>query len=123
MTATAHPDRNFKYWLVTPATFILLLIGLFPLVFSLIVAFMRVTMLETDTSFAGVVNFVELFRDRRLWESLLHTFIIIAIALPIELVLGLAMAYLFVERMPGRQLFVSLLVLPTIISPIVAGAT
>ena len=33
------------------------------------------------------------------------------------------MAYLFLERMPGRQIFVSLLVLPTIISPIVAGAT
>ena len=31
MTATAHPDRNFKYWLVTPAIFLLLLIGLFPL--------------------------------------------------------------------------------------------
>jgi multiple sugar transport system permease protein len=33
------------------------------------------------------------------------------------------MAYLFLERMPARQIFVSLLVLPTIISPIVAGAT
>ena len=33
------------------------------------------------------------------------------------------MAYLFLERMPGRQIFVALLVLPTIISPIVAGAT
>jgi multiple sugar transport system permease protein len=45
------------------------------------------------------------------------------IALPIELLLGLAMAYLFLDRMPGRQILVSLLVLPTIISPIVAGAT
>jgi multiple sugar transport system permease protein len=43
--------------------------------------------------------------------------------LPIELLLGLAMAYLFLEKMPGRQIFISLLVLPTIISPIVAGAT
>ena len=33
------------------------------------------------------------------------------------------MAQLFLERMPGRQIFVSLLVLPTVISPIVAGAT
>jgi multiple sugar transport system permease protein len=33
------------------------------------------------------------------------------------------MAYLFLDRMPGRQYFVALLVLPTIISPIVAGAT
>jgi multiple sugar transport system permease protein len=30
---------------------------------------------------------------------------------------------LFLEKMPGRQIFISLLVLPTIISPVVAGAT
>jgi multiple sugar transport system permease protein len=80
-------------------------------------------MLEEDTSFAGLANFAALFEDRRLWESLLHTALITAIALPLELVLGLAMAYLFLEPMRGRQIFVSLLVLPTIISPIVAGAT
>jgi multiple sugar transport system permease protein len=49
--------------------------------------------------------------------------LITVIALPLELVLGLLMAQLFLERMPGRQIFVSLLVLPTVISPIVAGAT
>ena len=123
MAAIAHPDRNFKYWLISPAIFLLLLIGLFPLIFSLVVSFMRVTMLETDTSFAGLVNFVQLFHDARLWQSLVHTVLVIVIALPIELLLGLAMAYLFLDRMPGRQILISLLVLPTIISPIVAGAT
>ena len=33
------------------------------------------------------------------------------------------MAQLFLDRMPGRQIFVALLVLPVVISPIVAGAT
>jgi multiple sugar transport system permease protein len=80
-------------------------------------------MLETDTSFAGLVNFVQLFHDARLWQSFVHTALVIVIALPIELLLGLAMAYLFLDRMPGRQILVSLLMLPTIISPIVAGAT
>jgi multiple sugar transport system permease protein len=34
----------------------------------------------------------------------------------------MAMALLFLERMPGRQVFVALLVLPTVISPVIAGA-
>jgi multiple sugar transport system permease protein len=123
MTAAVHPDRNFKYWLVAPAIFLLLLVGLFPLIYSLIVSFMRIDMMDTDTSFAWFYNYKNLFKDSRLWWSLAHTLLITAIALPIELVLGLAMAYLFLERMPGRQIFISLLVLPTIISPIVAGAT
>lgn len=121
--AARQPDRNFKYWIIAPAVFILLAVGLFPLIYSLIVSFMRIDMMDTDTSFAGLYNYKNLFKDLRLWQSLLHTLIITAIALPVELLLGLAMAYLFLEKMPGRQIFISLLVLPTIISPIVAGAT
>ena len=117
------PDRHFKWWIIAPAIFLLLFIGLFPLLYSFAVSFQRVSMLENDTSFAGLVNYGELFRDARLWQSLLHTAVITAIALPVELVLGLLMAQLFLERLPGRQVFVSLLVMPTVISPIVAGAT
>jgi multiple sugar transport system permease protein len=117
------PDWHFKYVIVAPAILILLLIGLFPLIYSLIVSFQRITMMEEDTSFAGLLNYAQLFKDARLWQALLHTAIITAIALPLELILGLLMAQLFLERMPGRQIFVSLLVLPTVIAPIVAGAT
>ena len=84
---------------------------------------MRIDMMDTDTSFAGLYNYKQLFKDSRLWWSLAHTLLITVIALPLELVLGLAMAYLFLEKLPSRQIFISLLVLPTIISPIVAGAT
>ena len=117
------PDRLFKWWIIAPAIFLLLVIGLFPLIYSLVVSFQRITMMEEDTSFAGLANYVQLFKDARLWGSLLHTAIVTIIALPLELVLGLLMAQLFLERLPGRQIFVSLLVLPTVISPIVAGAT
>jgi multiple sugar transport system permease protein len=117
------PDRHFKYVVVAPAVFLLLLIGLFPLVYSLIKSFQHITMLEEDTSFVGLLNYAQLFHDARLWQALLHTAIITAVALPLELVFGLLMAQLFLERLPGRQIFVSLLVLPTVIAPIVAGAT
>jgi multiple sugar transport system permease protein len=117
------PDRWFKHQLIAPAIFLLLLIGLFPLIYSLIVSFQRITMMEEDYSFAGFANYAQLFKDTRLWQSLLHTAIITIIALPVELIAGLLMAQLFLERLPGRQIFVSLLVLPTVISPIVAGAT
>lgn len=116
-------DGGFKYWIIAPSIFLLLLVGIFPLVYSLVVSFMRITMLEVDTSFAGLANYAQLFKDGRLWESILHTLIITAIALPLELVLGLLMAQLFLEKLPGRQILVALIVLPTIISPIVAGAT
>ncbi len=116
-------DRHFKYLMIAPAILILLMVGIFPLVYSLLVSFQNITMSEVDTSFAGLLNYKQLFRDQRLWESLGHTALITVIALPLELIIGFLMAQLFLDRMPGRQIYVALLVLPTVISPIVAGAT
>jgi len=116
-------DRRFKYLIIWPAVLVLLLIGIYPLVYTLIVSFQNITMMTEDTSFSGFINYAKLFHDPRLWAAIGHTALFTAIALPIELALGMAMALLFLDRMPGRQVFVALLVLPTVISPIVAGAT
>ena len=115
-------DRQFKYLAITPAVVIILLIGLFPIVYSPVVSFQNINMLEEDTSFSGLMNYQRLLTDARFWLALGHTFVFLVVALPVELILGLLLAYLFLERMPGRQVFVALLVLPVVISPIVSGA-
>ena len=109
--------------MIGPAIFVLLLVGIFPLIYSFVVSFQNLTMTDVDTSFQGLLNYKQLFRDSRLWWALGHTVLITVIALPLELVLGYLLAQLFLDKMPGRQIFVALLVLPTVISPIVAGAT
>jgi multiple sugar transport system permease protein len=127
--ATAAPrrrrserQRGFRLALVAPAIFVLLLVGLFPPIYLIVVSFQGITMTEVDTSFQGLLNYRMLAADARLWQALLHTLVFIAVALPVELVLGMAMAQLFIERVPGRAVFVALLVLPVLVSPIVAGA-
>jgi multiple sugar transport system permease protein len=118
-----HRERGFRLALVAPSIFVLLLMGVFPLVYLIVVSVQNITMTDVDTSFQGLMNYRLLFADSRLWDALLHTALFTAIALPVELVLGLAMAQLFIERIPGRAVFVALLVLPVVVSPIVAGAT
>lgn len=118
----ASNERWFKYWLITPAVFLLLLIGLFPLIYSLIVSFQNINLIDIDTSFHGGLNYRMLLNDSRLWQSFQHTLVFMVIALPIELILGMLMALLCLERLPGKQIFIALLLLPTVISPIVAGA-
>ena len=116
-------DRRFKHLVIAPAVLVLLLIGVFPIVYTLVVSLQNINMLEEDTSFSGLMNYAQLLHDLRFWQALLHTLIFLAIALPVEVALGLLLAFLFLERMPGRQVFVALLVLPVVISPIIAGAT
>jgi len=120
---TPWSERYFRYLLVAPATFVILLVGLFPFVYTLLVSFQNITMLEEDTSFQGFANYARLLADTRFWEAIGHTLVFLAVALPAELALGFLLALLFLEKMPGRQVFIALIVLPVVVSPIVAGAT
>lgn len=122
-SSIADRERVFKYLLIAPAVFIILLIGLYPLIKLIVGSFQNISMFDNDTSYQGFVNYARLFEDERLWESLLHTVLFTAVALPIELVLGYLLALLFLEKLPFKQTFVAIILLPTVISPIVAGST
>ena len=125
MTQTSQDalvGKGFKYGMVWPAVLVILLIGLFPVIYTLVVGFQNINMFDEDTRFSGLLNYERLVTDARFFQALLHTFVFLVIALPIELFLGLMLALLFLERMPGKQIFVALLVLPVVTSPIIAGA-
>jgi multiple sugar transport system permease protein len=118
-----RPERGFRLALVAPSIGVLLLFGVFPLIYLIVVSVQNITMTDMDRSFQGLLNYRLLAGDPRFWDALLHTGLFTAVALPAELVLGLAMAQLFIEHVPGRAVFVALLVLPVVVSPIVAGTT
>ncbi|MGI9522353.1 MAG: carbohydrate ABC transporter permease [Hyphomicrobiaceae bacterium] len=122
--ASSAFDREwvFKYTLIAPAVFVILLIGLYPFIKLIVTSFQNISMFDNDTSFQGFINYARLFDDGRLWESLLHTVVFTIVALPIELVLGYLLALLFLEKLPFKQTLIAIILLPTIISPIVAGS-
>ncbi len=119
----AFVSRRFRYGMIWPAVFVILLIGLFPILYTLIVSFQNIDMFAEDTAFSGAMHYRRLMSDERFWESLLHTMIFLVIALPLELILGLLLALLFLDRLPGKQIFIALMILPVVTSPIIAGAT
>ena len=116
-------EKNFKYVVIAPAVFVILFIGLYPVLYSLVVSFQNVSVMMKDYSWAGFLNYGRLFEDARLWESILHTAIITLIALPLELIFGLLLALLFLNKMPLRRIFISLAIIPAVLSPIVVGST
>jgi len=115
-------QKLFARLLITPAMLVLLLVAVFPLIYMILVSFQGITMMDNSSDFAGLVNYRAIFKDQRLGEAVMHTLIFLAIALPLELFIGLAMAQLFLNKLPGRQIMIGLLVLPVVVSPVVAGA-
>lgn len=123
LTKALNDEKAFKYLLIAPAVFLILLIGLYPFIKLIVTSFQNISMFDDIRSFQGLMNYQRLFDDGRLWSSILHTLVFTAVALPIELVLGYLLALLFLERLPFKQVLVAIILLPTIISPIVAGST
>ncbi len=66
-------------------------------------------------------NYIEIFQDGRLWGSIGRTFLIMAVVVPIEFLLGLGLAVLFVDRFHGKRIFYVVLLMPMMIVPSVAG--
>jgi len=119
----AFVSHRFRYGMVWPAVFVILLIGLFPLIYTLIVGFQNIDMFDEDTSFQGLLQYRRLMDDARFWQAIVNTLLFLVIALPIQLILGLLLALLFLDRLPGKQIFIALMILPVVTSPIIAGAT
>jgi multiple sugar transport system permease protein len=113
---------GFKYLLIAPAVFILLAYGLVPFLYSVVVSFQKLSLLDQYTDFQGLLNYRRLLQDQRLWNAVLHTALITAVALPVQLLLGLLLAHHFLDERPMKRLFVALLIIPSVISPMVAGS-
>lgn len=122
-TTQAVMDRHFRHLLLSPALIVLIALGSLPVLYNLVVSFQNITMQDDNPAFVGLLNYQRLFSDGRFWDAWGHTFLIAAVSLPIQIGLGLALAGLFLPEFPGKRFFAALMVLPTIISPIVAGAS
>ncbi len=126
-TGVAHWQRREKLvalLLLAPAVLYLLALSIYPTVYSLWIAFHNYTMYRRDLiSFAGFDNFTDLFDSEIFPQSVRVTALFAAIAVSIELALGLAIAVLLDRKMRGANALRTLLIVPVMISPVGMGLT
>ena len=123
----ADDGARLGFRLTVPAQVLVLFISVFPLLMQLYISL-------TDWSpLAGVAwprawafwndfaNYADLLQDDRLWSALGRTAVVMAVCVPIELLLGLGLALLFVDDFPGKRVAYSVLLMPMMVVPAVAG--
>jgi multiple sugar transport system permease protein len=77
--------------------------------------------LKTTYSWIGLDNFVRAFRDAELAGSVRITVIYVIAAVTTEILLGLALAFLFNRQIVARGLLRSIMILPIFATPLAAG--
>jgi multiple sugar transport system permease protein len=119
--ASAWADRHFKWLMVAPAALLILALSIYPLLFSLWVAFVNYDFQIPGHDFVGLQNFAQIVDDPLAWSSLGVTLALTAAVVAIEFALGLALALAMVKTFRGRGIVMSILIIPLFISPVIVG--
>ena len=123
MVAANLQKRGSSVLFLVPAMVTLLGITVFPLLYELRLAFSSWELtISTELEFVGFQNFIDIFvNDKRFWSSMRVTAILSVGGVAVQLILGTGLALLLNRLHVWRTPFVSLLLIPVMIAPVVAG--
>ncbi|WP_202334394.1 carbohydrate ABC transporter permease [Mesorhizobium sp. L-8-3] len=113
--------------LILPAQILVLFISVFPLLMQFYISMTDWSPLSGTgwwnawELWNGFANYTDLAGDSRFWSALWRTAIVMLVCVPAEFLLGLALATLFMDNFPGKRLFYSIMLMPMMVVPAVAG--
>ena len=125
-SADIAPNR-LGLWLTLPAQVLVLFIAVFPILMQLYISMTDWSPLDgigwwrAYELWIGLLNYIDLINDPRFWGALWRTGIVMIVCVPIQFLLGLGLAVLFVDDFRGKRVFYSTILVPMMIVPAVAG--
>jgi multiple sugar transport system permease protein len=120
------PDR-LGLWLTLPTQILLLFIVVFPLLMEIYVSLtdwsplQGMSWIHAWESWNWFANFSDLVTDDRFWSAIGRSLEVIIVCVPAELLIGLGLALLFVGEFKGKRTAYSILLMPMMVVPAVAG--
>jgi multiple sugar transport system permease protein len=108
---------------VFPALFLVLIVGIGPLIYSLVISTFQFNLAKTSIPFrfVGLRNYAAVFSSPYFWNSLKLTAIFVVVAVAAELVLGTVLALILADIRRGMNIFRSLFLITMMIPPIAVG--
>ncbi len=119
----AIQEKNFARLMVTPAVGLLFLMTIAPLLFSFGVSFTNLQFGSPQPMrWSGLDNYVHLIsKDARFLSALWRTTLLVVGGLITQTILGYVIASLLFRIRRGRTILLSVILIPSVISQVVAG--
>ncbi len=108
---------------ILPALFIVVVVQLYPLLFSAYLATQDWTLTSSQSSqgFVGLQNFLKVVYNDVFRRAVQNSAIITGSAVLVEMVLGTGLAYLAAGQSRSMRVIRTILILPLVIAPVAAG--
>jgi len=116
--------NRLQYLLLIPAVTVALVVGAYPILFSIILSLSEFSITTPEIQVVGVQNYISvLFGELApvFWNSAGVTLLIVVGAVAVELVVGIILGLALFGNFRARSLFYSILVVPLAVAPIVLG--
>ena len=108
-----------KYLFIWPAVLIVLLVTLFPLIYSLALSFQSVRLVPPlPPKFVGFDNYAKLLANARFWGVIFNTTVMVFCAVFFQYIIGFGIALALHAKVTGEQLFRATFLLPMLLAPI-----
>ncbi|MBK5107756.1 MAG: sugar ABC transporter permease [Anaerolineales bacterium] len=115
-------DRAIINLFIWPTLFLLILINVVPLVYSLYLSFTDYSAVANQAPiWIGLQNFVDLMNDEKMWQFFATTGRYALITVSFQTILGFGLAMLVREKFNGSGLVTTLILIPMMLSPVVVG--
>lgn len=114
-------EKYAPYWLVLPAILVMCGVLVYPLVYSFWISFFDWNITSLDRPFLGLRNYVEAFTNASSRFIFTQSIAFTIACLILEFVIGMALALLMARQFVGRGLARTLLLLPMLTAPVLAG--
>ena len=116
-----EPGRLLKWSLVAPTLLLLVAFNVFPLVWNVVLSFSSAELVGGEARFVGGAHYGRVFGDPRFADALRRTALFVVLAVSIELALGFALALALRRSFRGKQVVLTALLVPMMLSPAVMG--
>lgn len=117
-------DRNFAMWMVAPAAVVVALVVVWPFIYNIALSFSNMSLLHIhDWEFIGPRQYEKVFSDSIFYSILGKTLLWTVVNVFFHVAIGVALAVILHENVPGKRLFRTLLILPWAIPAVVTALT
>ena len=116
---TSREKSEFMWgWLfILPTVIGLIVLNIIPIFQTIYQSFFKTGDFGRGNIFVGVENYVKVFGDSEVWQSLINTFKYAIVEVPFSIAIALVLAVLLNRKMKGRSAYRTIIFLPMVAAP------
>ena len=116
-TSRGRSEFLWGWLFILPTMIGLVVLNIIPIFQTLYQSFFKTGDFGKGNIFVGVDNYLKVFGDHEVWQSLINTFKYAIVEVPFSIVIALLLAVLLNRKMKGRGIYRTIIFLPMVAAP------